>query len=529
MAKDFFDEEYEKQQDKQKEAHGNNGWYDHPAPAQTTQKKSLYIVLLCFALIACIALGFVSCALIEGTLGQSNVNEETKILDSVITYLKNNYYMDISEEELASAIEKSGSALMQNAGDRFCMLMSPQTYYDFVNPTASLSADDESFGVTFTLQDKVGLFVSSVTADMPAYGQLYKGDLVLKIGDIRTKTGEVPVLNGVPFEEMTISQLTLSTISDIYDVTYSATFYGLREDPSAEMGFSTFSVHLTRAHALKVSAEYNFNFVEYYFGRNHSNVSTDINKPAGAVTTTEKERRLDLLPADTGYIRLKEFSDHMVLENGQYVLRSASYEFKQAMTLFKQLNLKHLVLDIKGNPGGELQYVSEIASMLVTDGHLTDAQKSQVVNSNGELLITYIVVPKPTIMRENQYMASSYGNYFGTVKDVCDIAVWTDASSASASELLTGCLRDYGTAVQMGTTTYGKGIAQTWTELPFKGNVIDIYGNTIEYPWAVYYTCASYYSPFGTNIHNIGYTPDAPYNGLSSYEQLWQAVGNYWG
>ena len=46
------------------------------------------------------------------------------------------------------------------------------------------------------------------------------------------------------------------------------------------------------------------------------------------------------------------------------------------------------------------------------------------------------------------------------------IVVVTDGNSASASELLLGCLLDYGTATQIGAKSYGKGIAQTVALLP---------------------------------------------------------------
>ena len=137
-------------------------------------------------------------------------------------------------------------------------------------------------------------------------------------------------------------------------------------------------------------------------------------------------------------------------------------------------------------------------------------------------------MPKPVKMRENYYRQLSYYSYFNTLGNKCDIVVWTDGGSASASELLTGALRDYQTAVQMGVTTYGKGIAQTWKELPFYGTVTNIYGQQETCPWAIYFTVASYYSPFGKNIHGFGYTPNDPYNNLKTYTDLWKAANSYW-
>ena len=65
--------------------------------------------------------------------------------------------------------------------------------------------------------------------------------------------------------------------------------------------------------------------------------------------------------------------------------------------------------------------------------------------------------------------------------------------------------------------------------MPYTGEVVQTNGQKTQYPWAIYYTFAAYYSPLGTNIHGTGYTPDAPYDGLESYAELWQATKSYWG
>ena len=74
------------------------------------------------------------------------------------------------------------------------------------------------------------------------------------------------------------------------------------------------------------------------------------------------------------------------------------------------------------------------------------------------------------------------------------IAVLVNGNSASASELFTGALQDYGSAVVVGTQTFGKGIVQ---------NVIPLGDGT-----AVKLTTSRYYIPSGVCIHEIGITPD---------------------
>ena len=543
MAKDFFDEEYEKKnkEDEQKQQATDN-WYNRPAPAQTGVKSSkpLYITLLCVALVLCLALGWVLGYIFHG-LGKSSVADEGgDILNTVIEYLKNNYYKDIPDEQWTKAIELSGTALMQYAGDRYSQLMSPQTYYDFNFPKSSVGYGDEVFGLSMSAIEGVGLYVSSVTVNSSAYGKFFAGDIILRLSDIVGING-LPRIKGpkgmVEFSEINLSEWASTTVKSVVEQVKSATFYVLRmSGEGSNTQYSVEKIELERKAITPVSSKYNYTFVEFYFDSEHRNVSvpSQIDGQGNYVIrddefTTYQERRLDLLPQGTGYVRIDQFMDYVESSSaGKTVTVTAAQEFKAVMQLFRELGLKRLVLDLKGNPGGNVGYVTEIAGMLVNTSKLTQEQTNKITNGNGELLITYLEIPKPAKVRQTYYQASSYYDYFGAVGSKCDIVVWTDGNSASASELLTGTLRDYGTAVQMGTTTFGKGIAQTWQELPFTGKVKDLQGKIIDYPWAVYYTCASYYSPFGINIHGDGYEPDGEYNKLSSYQALWNAAIGYW-
>ena len=77
---------------------------------------------------------------------------------------------------------------MQYAGDQFSFLMSPQTYYDYMNDVGSIltaATDlDELFGMTYQLQDK-GMLVTDVMPDSASYGYLQAGDLIFKMANIK--------------------------------------------------------------------------------------------------------------------------------------------------------------------------------------------------------------------------------------------------------------------------------------------------------------------------------------------------------
>ena len=74
------------------------------------------------------------------------------------------------------------------------------------------------------------------------------------------------------------------------------------------------------------------------------------------------------------------------------------------------------------------------------------------------------------------------------------LVVLVDSYSASASEILSGAVKDYGIGKLVGTTTFGKGIVQ---------RVISLSDGT-----ALKLTESAYYTPSGKNIHGIGIDPD---------------------
>lgn len=521
MAKDFFEEEYDKkQQESAERQQRQDAWYNAPAPQQVKRNnKPLYIALVCVALVLCIALGWVLCTVFQGIGNSKPSGQADDILQTVIDYMKNNYYQDIPEEDWINAVEMSGTVLMQQTGDRFCQLLSPQSYYDLLNPQAVEQSGEGIFGISYVVEEGLGIYVSSITPNSNAYGKLQSGDIILKLSDLRASNGLAPIVDGKPYEELLLSEYTSAAIQKILGATHSATFHALRQNADSDVGFDIVTYKIER----KVITVDKYQFIEYYFDEQNNNIPKT--RQNGAAISVFEERELDRLPSDTGYIRIVQFSDYVDSLGNKH---TAAEEFAEVMETFESLHLKHLVLDLKGNPGGNVDYVCEIASYLITDAKLSASDKKTVTDGD-ELLVTYFEMPKPITRRSPEYRKAKYNRYFGQPSDVCDIVVWTDQGSASASELLTGCLKDYQTAVQMGTTTYGKGIAQSIVPLPFEGKATDIFGNTITYNWGIYYTSASYYSPLGNNIHGKGYTPESKYNNLSDYQQLWDATDSYWG
>ena len=558
--RDIFDEEFDRlnlnqgeeptQQSQFDSWSGAYNVYQQPEPKR--QNKPFKIVFTAILMVVCIALGWVLAVI---TNDQSINDERQEVLDKVFDYMDYNFYQEISEEEWQLAVEQAGSALMQYAGDQFSFLMSPQTYYDYMNDVGSIltaATDlDELFGMTYQLQDK-GMLVTDVMPDSASYGYLQAGDLIFKMANIkeyipildasgnlqqeedgsllvRRNADKTPVLRNAT-SDFVLEGMDTTQASWYLQFVYSADFYVLRNG-------SVYVGTLTRNKVgidydeknVNPNKRYDFKFVEYYISDSVNNISTTPQN--GAAISTYSARGLGNLPAKTAYLRLKQFD--MLTANGVNKAASCDQEIRTVLEMFKQNNCERLVLDLKGNPGGYVHLTVNIAGMLIHPNNLTETQRAKVElgsTNYPKYLVTKLVDRQG---RSSDYtITSTYYNYFPQTELANNkkrIIVWTDGGSASASELLTGTLLDYKTAVQMGTNTYGKGIAQTIEELNITGKYVDVNGNVQENGrWAVYYTFASYYSPLGTNIQGIGYAPAKAYQAYG-YNDLWTLAKGYWG
>lgn len=591
MSGDFFDEEYDKlqenstqlseqqneqqsfvQQDFSKDKQHSNDdlhcaddWTDVKPMQQTRRNKPLTVVVTALALVFCIALGWVLCACfglqvdfltkrdeqkyadaiiyslkeqgIEITDSQlqvamqyaqanlkswqqSDEYQREQILFTVFDYIYNNFlYDDIDTLTWNAAIANAGTMLLQTTGDQFSYLMSPSDHYvyDHGNATETVGAyGDEMFGMTFQYATGVGLHVTGISDNSSAFGVLKVGDYIVKLTDMQKisdygkKTQSRVSLFVDGSADIVIANYSYEEITGILADVYSANFWVLR---NGEVVQAPEGEPLERGKfGFEIKPEKQYDYVEYYFGDDCTNLS--VANQYKARTNSKAERCLDNLPTDTGYVKLLQFGEN------------ADSEFAEVMNIFKARGLSRLILDLKGNPGGSVDVACNIIALLVTDEKLADNQRIRAVSGN-QLTITTLVDRNGNSFSEKR--SSSYHNYFGETSSVCDIVLWTDGNSASASELLTGCLLDYKTAIQMGARTYGKGIAQVVTSLPYNGPVYTVDGMyVLDYSWAIYYTRYSYYSPLGTNIHTLGYTPQQQYDGLYSYQDLWDKTREYW-
>ena len=137
-------------------------------------------------------------------------------------------------------------------------------------------------------------------------------------------------------------------------------------------------------------------------------------------------------------------------------------------------NLQGLILDLRNNPGGLLDQAVSVANHFV--GERPD--NSLIVYTRGR-----------EESSRHDYRAS-----IGDKEPLYPIVVLINGGSASASEIIAGCLQDHGRAVVMGTQSFGKGSVQSIMGLPNNAGLL--------------LTTAKYYTPKGRSIQAKGITPD---------------------
>ncbi|MEA4870814.1 putative CtpA-like serine protease [bioreactor metagenome] len=171
-------------------------------------------------------------------------------------------------------------------------------------------------------------------------------------------------------------------------------------------------------------------------------------------------KRVDssVLSNNIGYIRITEF-------NG-----SVASDFIAAAKALQDQGVRNLIIDLRDNPGGGLNEVLSVANTLIPK----DSVIVSIRSKSGD---------------ERVYKSEG-GEQFNM-----KLVVLVNGYSASASELLTGALKDYGLATIVGTQTFGKGIVQSFFHISENGG------------WAKMTTDA-YFTPNDVCIQGVGISPD---------------------
>ncbi len=163
----------------------------------------------------------------------------------------------------------------------------------------------------------------------------------------------------------------------------------------------------------------------------------------------------EIMKDDIGYVAVSTFGEN------------TDEDFRVGVNNLINQGAKSLIIDLRDNPGGMLTTVVDMADFLLPEGKILTIEgkntpKQEFKSEKGEInLPIYVLI---------------------------------NGSSASASEVLAGALRDHKKATLIGETTFGKGLVQTMFELKNGG--------------ALRLTTAQYYTPSGVCIDKTGIKPD---------------------
>lgn len=161
-----------------------------------------------------------------------------------------------------------------------------------------------------------------------------------------------------------------------------------------------------------------------------------------------------------GYVRLVQFGE------------KTSDELLRALKKLKNEGMQGFVLDLRWNPGGLLEQAVDVCEKFLPKGQLVVTTEGRNKDQNSE--------------------RRAMGR--GDLLEGMPMVVLVNEGSASASEIVAGCLQDLNRAIILGEKTFGKGSVQSI--LPLADGA------------ALRLTTAKYYTPSHKVIHEVGITPD---------------------
>ncbi len=167
------------------------------------------------------------------------------------------------------------------------------------------------------------------------------------------------------------------------------------------------------------------------------------------------------LPSIRNYFMLNDTTGYVGLVGG--FQETTASELDKAVADLQEAGMKNLVLDLRNNPGGLLNQATEVVSRFIERGKTVVSVKGRTEYSD---------------VRELKTIGGKMSDF--------PMVVMINGGSASASEIVSGALQDYGRAIIVGSDSFGKGLVQR--VFPMK------YGTGLTL------TTARYYTPYGRSL-----------------------------
>jgi carboxyl-terminal processing protease len=204
-------------------------------------------------------------------------------------------------------------------------------------------------------------------------------------------------------------------------------------------------------------------------GEPGTTVSLEIMRPEeNRSFTVQLTREQIIVPSVSGKM-LEDYPDVGYLRVLHFNRASTNAQLHEELIKLEEAQYQGLILDLRGNPGGDLQAAVEVAGYFIKDGPVV-----RIVQREGAEDVLYAVQSSREVMGP--------------------LVVLIDGGSASASEIVAGAIKDSESGVLVGARTFGKGLVQTVFNLGDKEGVK--------------LTTNKYLTPDGHDIHAKGIEPD---------------------
>ena len=166
------------------------------------------------------------------------------------------------------------------------------------------------------------------------------------------------------------------------------------------------------------------------------------------------------------YLRIVTFNNNTIGD-----LKKAMSEMEKKAKQDNNSKINGIILDVRNNPGGLLSQAVAVSEYFIPHGMIVSTKSN----------------------RKSKDISFSSGR-FATKAPNVPVVVLINSGSASASEIVAGAMQDHDRAVIMGTTSFGKGLVQTFTQINDRA--------------AMKLTTAKYYTPNHRSINAKGIEPD---------------------
>lgn len=230
--------------------------------------------------------------------------------------------------------------------------------------------------------------------------------------------------------------------------------------PAIEAGIKTGDI-ISKVDGKDVSGKDNSKAVAMMKGEEGTEVTLTINRGSETKDIKIKRQVIQMKTVKSevidsiGYVRISSFDE------------MTGKDFKEAVDGLTTKGIKGLVLDLRGNPGGILDEAIRVLDVLLDEN----------------VVLTTV---------DNGGKKTAYKTEKGKIN--VPITVLVNKGSASASEIVSGALKDLNAGTLIGTTTYGKGLVQATMDLQDKTGLK--------------FTISRYYTPSGVSIQGKGIEPN---------------------